>query len=190
MTSTDTKIVREKLSVSPLSIHSANEAIAITKTVGTKYPDTISAIWAIGALDCCASSMSFIIWARAVLSPTLVALNLMRPFLFMVAANTLSPTFLSTGMLSPVSMDSSTDVKPSVISPSTGIFAPGFTSTMSFSSTSSIDISISFPFLITVAVFGASPISFLIASEVLPFDTASMDLPRSMSVIMTPAVSK
>ena len=93
-------------------------------------------------------------------------------------------------MLSPVNMDSSIEVVPSSISPSTGIFPPGFTRITSPSSTSSISISNSIPFFITIAVLGAIPISFFIASEVRPLDTASKYFPRSINVIITPAVSK
>ena len=44
---------------------------------------------------------------------------------------TVSPTFFSTGMLSPVRADSSTAEKPSIIIPSTGILCPGRTTMMS-----------------------------------------------------------
>ena len=54
-------------------------------------------------------------------------------------------------------------------------------------STSSMGISLSAPSRTTMAVFGASPISFLMASLVRPLDTASRDLPSRMSVMMTPA---
>ncbi len=48
------------------------------------------------------------ICARTVSLPTLVALNLRLPVLFMVAPTTWSPPFFSTGMLSPVMTFSST----------------------------------------------------------------------------------
>ena len=138
----------------------------------------------------CAFSTKVIICARAVSFPTLVALYLMEPFLLILAPIILSPSFFSTGMLSPVSIDSSTDVMPSTTSPSTGIFSPGLTTTMSPTSTSSIEISISLLFLMIIAVLGASPISFLIASEVFPFVTDSKYLPKVISVKITPADSK
>jgi hypothetical protein len=42
----------------------------------------------------------------------------------------------------------------------------------------------------SVAVLGVSPMSALMASEVLPLDTASSVLPSCISAMMTPAVSK
>jgi hypothetical protein len=93
-------------------------------------------------------------------------------------------------MLSPLSMDSSTALCPWLTIPSTGIFVPGFTSTVSPGITSSTGISLSSPFSMIIAVFGARPISFLIASPVRPFDAASRDLPSRISAMITPAVSK
>ena len=46
------------------------------------------------------------------------------------------------------------------------------------------------PFLIIIAVLGDSPISFLIALVVFPFEIASRYLPSKINVIMTPDVSK
>ncbi|MNN02168.1 hypothetical protein D3C81_1148160 [compost metagenome] len=89
-----------------------------------------------------------------------------------------------------MSIDSSTEVIPSTTSPSTGIFSPGLTTIMSPTSTSSIGVSISLPSLMIIAVLGASPISFFIASEVFPLVTASRYFPNKISVIITPAASK
>ena len=63
--------------------------------------------------------------------PTLVALKLKVPVLLIVAPTTVSPLFLSTGRLSPVTIDSSIEDSPSTITPSTGIFSPGRTLTIS-----------------------------------------------------------
>lgn len=54
---------------------------------------------------------------------------------------------------------------PSITSPSTGIFSPGFTKSISPTMTSSSGISSSSPFLSTKAVLACSSMSFLIASE-------------------------
>ncbi len=129
-------------------------------------------------------------WARAVSAPIFSALKRSMPVVFIVAAYTGSPVALSVGMLSPVSMDSSTAECPSRTEPSTGIFAPGRTTTTSPISTSSMGISFSAPSLKMTAVFGARPMSFLMASPVRPFETASRVLPMRMSAKMTPAVSK
>jgi hypothetical protein len=58
----------------------------------------------------------------------------------MVPEVTLSPNFFSAGIGSPVIMLSSIVVLPSIISPSTGIFSPGFTFRMSPILTSEIGI--------------------------------------------------
>ena len=60
-----------------------------------------------GAFDPCASCTIRMIWESMVSLPTLVASNVNVPVLLIVAPMTLSPVFLSTGRLSPVSMDSS-----------------------------------------------------------------------------------
>ena len=166
------------------------EITARAITIGTKYPEITSANFAIGAFDPWASSTNFIICDKAVSLPTLVALYLIVPFLFILAPIILSPIFFSTGILSPVSIDSSTEVIPSTTSPSTGIFSPGLTIIISPTSTSSIEISSSIPSLITRAVLGARPISFLIASELFPLETASKYLPRVIKVIIVAADSK
>ncbi len=94
------------------------------------------------------------------------------------------------GILSPVIMDSSTAEFPSTIIPSRGIFSPGLTTIISPTSTFSMGISASIPSLMTLAVFGCSPISFLMASEVLPLAMASKVLPSSIRVIITADASK
>ena len=190
ITNTEINIVSENTkSFWPIKYHASALSKAIPNTVGTKYPDTVSANFAIGALLPCASSTNFIIWARVVSLPTLSALNFILPFLFILAPVTLSPTFLLTGILSPVSIDSSTEVCPSITTPSTGILLPGFTTIISPSSTSSIGISISSLPLTIIAVLGCNPISFLIASEVLPFDLDSKYFPSNISAIIIPALS-
>ena len=80
--------------------------------------------------------------------PTRVARHFIKPLVFVVAAEIVSPSFLSTGMLSPVRADSFIAAEPSVITPSTGMFSPGRTikiSIISFSYYSSILIISHFP---------------------------------------------
>ena len=89
--------------------------IAIVITVGTKIPETLSAILAIGALVAAASLTILMIWESVVSSPTLVASHLIKPDWFTVAAETISPAALSTGMLSPVRAASLTALVPSRI---------------------------------------------------------------------------
>ena len=75
----------------------------------------------------------------------------------MVAPITVSPAALVTGIGSPVTIDSSTAEVPSVTSPSTGIFSPGRTTTMSPGTTSSTGISASAPSRTTRAVRACKP---------------------------------
>ena len=100
------------------------------------------------------------------------------------------PITFSTGILSPVNIDSSIAVEPSITSPSTGSFSPGLTNIISPKTTSSTGISTSFPSLIIVAVFGTNPINFLIASDVFPFEIASKYFPNVISVNIVTAASK
>ena len=122
--------------------------------------------------------------------PTLVALNSILPFLFILPPIILSSAFLPTGMLSPVSIDSSTLVCPFTTIPSTGIFSPGFTRIISPAFISSIRTSCGSPSFIITAFFGCKPINFFIAEEVFPFVLASRNFPRRIRVIITPADSK
>ena len=67
------------------------------------------------------------ICASAVSAPTRVARNVKLPVRLSVAAKTSAPVSLATGMLSPVSIDSSTVELPETTTPSVGIFSPGRT---------------------------------------------------------------
>ena len=190
ITSTAINIVSANTGVSPAISHPRADNIARPITVGTKYADITSASLAIGALLPWASSTNFTICAKAVSLPTFVALYFINPVLFILAPITRLPTDFSTGMLSPVSIDSSIDVFPSTTSPSTGSFSPGLTTIISPQITSSIGIIFSILFLITVAVFGARPINAFIAWDVFPFETASKYLPNVIKVRITAADSK
>ncbi len=143
-----------------------------------------------GALLPCASSTMRMICASIVSFPTRVALKWKLPILLIVAPMTVSPGFFSTGMLSPVIIDSSMVEAPSITMPSTGTFSPGLTITISSANTSSILIAASCPFLITVAFLGRRPISFLMASEVCPLALASRNRPIRISAMIIDEVSK
>ena len=80
-----------------------------------------------GGLVAAASLTIRMICARVVSSPTRVASHRRKPDWLVVAAETLSPSALSTGMLSPVSALSFTALLPSSTMPSTGMFSPGRT---------------------------------------------------------------
>ena len=163
---------------------------AIIITTGTKYAEMTSAKRPIGGLEFCARLTILMICASAVSLPTRVALNRIEPDLLMVPAATVSPVAFSTGIGSPVSMDSSIAVCPSTTSPSTGIFSPGRTRTTSFSRTCSIAISSSLSSRITRAVFACNPIRRLIASEVRPRAFNSRARPRSIKPIIIAVASK
>ena len=107
-----------------------------------------------------------------------------------VAAETLSPADLSTGMLSPVSAASFTALLPSTTIPSTGIFSPGLTINISPFFTFSTGTFNSLPSRIIFAVFGASFIRLFIASVVFPFEWASSIFPTVISVRIIAADSK
>lgn len=127
---------------------------AMVMTAGTKKPDTVSAIFAMGALVAAASLTIRMIWARVVSSPTRVARHCRKPDWLVVAALTLSPAALSTGMLSPVRALSFTALVPSSTMPSTGMFSPGRTTKMSPFCTCSMGTVTSAPSRSRVAVLG------------------------------------
>jgi len=131
------------------------------------------------------------IWASMVSAPTFSARNWKLPFWLIVPANTFSPSFLSTGTGSPLSILSSTYEVPLMTIPSTAIFSPGLTRMVSFLLTCSIGISIWCPPSCTiVTVLGCNPISFFMAEDVLPFAFSSSNFPSSIKVITTEAASK
>ena len=120
-----------------MSSHTTVVMTAMVMTVGTKMPETLSATLAMGALVAAASETIWMIWLRVVSSPTRVAWHFIKPLWLSVAAETVSPSALSTGMLSPVRALSFTALWPSSTTPSTGMFSPGRTTKMSPFSTSS-----------------------------------------------------
>ena len=81
----------------------------------------------IGARERCACATSCTICDSTVSAPTLSARITSAPLPFSVAPMTLSPGPFSTGIGSPVSIDSSTLERPSRTTPSTGTFSPGRT---------------------------------------------------------------
>ena len=159
-------------------------------TTGTKTPLTRSAALAMGALVAAASETMRITWERVVSSPTRRARQVRKPDWFTVAADTGSPAFLSTGMLSPVRADSSTAELPSSTRPSTGMLSPGRTTKRSPSATSSTGTSTSAPSLSRVAVRGSRRIRAFRASVVLPLLRASSIFPTVMRVRIMAADSK
>ena len=170
MTRTETARARAKAK----SLPAISQPVSVTRetmiTPGTNTADTRSAILEIGALVAAASETSLTMAANEVSSPARSVRQRMNPDLLTVAAATSSPSFLSQGTLSPVSADSSMAAVPLTITPSAGIFCPGFTMKMSPGFSSAMGISVSFPSFSTIAVFGASFIRLLSASVVRPFE--------------------
>ena len=80
-----------------------------------------------GARLRCASPTIRTIWPRSVSRPTRSARMMKPPVPFTVPPVTRSPATFSTGMGSPVIIDSSTVLSPSSTTPSTGTFSPGRT---------------------------------------------------------------
>ncbi len=98
-----------------------------------------------GALLPWASSTRRMICARAVSRRLWWPRSLIMPQFVQRGADHGSPGFFSTGIDSPVSIDSSTAERPSITTPSTGIFSPGRTMTTSPTITSSTGMSCSDP---------------------------------------------
>ena len=171
-------------------IHTMKTSKATKMTVGTNTPDTLSAVFAIGAFEEDASSTSFMMLERVVFSPTFNAFTVTKPLRLVVPDMTFEPTGLSTGILSPVTEDSLTEVSPETISPSAAKFSPGRTTNRSFSLRSATGISFSAPSESTRTVLGARFISPLIADVVLPLLYASRVLPSVMSARIIAADSK
>ena len=190
ITSTEIPLASANPTLWPAINHTIIVITAIVITAGTNIPDTRSAIFAIGALVAAASLTIWMICESVVSSPTLVASHLRKPDWFMVAADTLSPSALSTGILSPVSAASLTALVPSSTIPSTGIFSPGLTTKISPFFTWSMGTSVSTPFFRTTAVFGASFIRLFNASVVFPLECASSIFPTVISVRIMAADSK
>ena len=191
MTSTATPAVRAWVTSPPVAMsQTAAVTTAIAMTTGTNPPATLSASLAMGALEEAASSTRRIIWASVVSSPTRVARKVKEPDLLMEAAATLAPGSFSTGRLSPVRADSSTEEAPSVTTPSTGMRPPGRTTMRSPTATSSTGTSTSAPSRSTMAVLGARSIRRVMAWLVLPLERVSSHLPRVIRVRIMPADSK
>ena len=133
MMSTATNAVRAWLSTGagPSRTQAAKARPAITKTIGTNTAAISSTSRWIGAFEPWASSTSRTICASVVSRPTRVARSRSAPVEFSVPPVTSSPADLSTGIDSPVSIDSSTAEAPASTSPSAAMVSPGRTSTTS-----------------------------------------------------------
>ena len=126
-----------------------------------------------------------------VAAPTFSERMTSAPLVLSVAPISASPTRLVTGTGSPVSMDSSTALRPSVTTPSTGTFSPGRTRSRSPTCTWASGTSSSLPSaLMRRAVLGARPSSDLSAAEVCERAFSSSICPSMVNEMMTTAASK
>ncbi len=175
----------------PKNPQTKNVPTAMPSTTSTNQKLTLSARRCMGARERWAWATSCTICASTVPEPTFSARMMNAPVPFIVAPTTLSPGFFSTGMGSPVSIDSSTLERPSSTSPSTGTFSPGRTRRRSPTCTCVSGMSSSVPSaLILRAVFGARPSSALSAAEVLERAVSSRIWPSRVSDTMIAAASK
>jgi hypothetical protein len=164
---------------------------AIATTAITNQPATWSAMRCIGAFERWACATICTICDSTVCAPTRSERITSAPLVFSVAPISLSPARLLTGIGSPVSIDSSTALAPSVTVPSTGTFSPGRTRSRSPTCTWASGTSCSLPSAaMRRAVFGARPSSDLIAAEVCERAFNSRICPSSVSEMITAAASK
>ena len=113
------------------------------------------------------------------------------PVPLIVPSVTLASIIFSTGVGSPLTIDSSTELLPSRTTPSVGIFSPGRTRRVSPTWIAFKSTSCSEPFVETRrAVFGASPRSALIAPLAWLRAFSSRTWPSRTSTVMTAAASK
>ena len=160
-------------------------------TTITNQPATRSARRCIGARERCAWATICTICASTVCAPTRSVRITKAPEVFIVAPISLSPACLVTGIGSPVSIDSSTALLPSVTTPSTGTFSPGRTRRLSPTCTWVSGTSSSLPSArMRRAVFGARPSRDLMAAEVCERAFSSSIWPSRVSEMMTTAASK
>ena len=144
----------------------------------------------IGALLVCASSTILTICASAVSAPMREAWKRKLPVRFSVPPITAAPACLSTGIDSPVSIDSSTDEEPSSTTPSVAMRSPGRTTIVSPTISCSAGISTSSPPRSTWAVAGLRSSSLRTAAEECFLMISSMYLPSSTKAMITAETSK
>lgn len=175
----------------PTSSHTAKVTAAMARMAGTKTALTRSTSFCTGARVREASDTIWTIFDSSVSAPTCSAQTTSPPSPFSVPPVTRSPGAFSTGIGSPVTIDSSTDEWPSSITASVGTRSPALTRSRSPTTTSVRGTSVSTPSsAMRRAVFGASRRSDRMASPVRLRARSSSTCPSSTSVVMTAAASK
>ena len=171
-----------------------SQAIRVTsakpRTIGTNTAAIRSASRWIGALPVCAAATNRAICANLVCSPTPVARISNRPSRFTVAPTTADPGPTQIGMDSPVNSDSSTELSPSMTSPSVAIRSPGLVMKVSDTSTSARGTSVSIPLRSTVARSRRSDNNSRIAELEVRFARDSNQRPASTNTGSAAATSK
>ena len=190
ITSTATARINATSSGWPASIQPTTVASATTKTTGTNTALTWSTRRCIGAFAACASSTRRMMCDSTVCVPTAVKRTSTRPSPLMLPPWTRAPTFLLTGMDSPVSMDSSAWVWPSLTKPSAAKRSPALTTTTSPTSSSDTGTSTSPSGPIQCARAGRKACKARMAEVVWRLARTSSHLPSSTSVITRAEPSK
>ena len=109
----------------PQKLHAMNASTAIPTTMGTNQAAMRSASRWMGARVRCASDTMRAICASSVSLPTRSAFMIKLPVVLTVPPVSFAAGSFSAGIGSPVTIDSSTALRPSTTDPSTGIFSPG-----------------------------------------------------------------
>ena len=167
-----------------------NDAKPATRTAGTNLAVTRSTNRSIGARVAWARSTWRMIWARSVRSPTVTTLALQAVAMFNVPAKTASPRFFTTGMLSPVSIDSSISAAPSITFASVGTRSPGRITTVSPTSISPMSTSRTPSARSTRAVRGCNSISNRTASPARNRVLPSNQRPNETNPMIAAGTSK
>ena len=196
ITKTDTaRIIESSAPTDAKKYQYINDKKAIINTKGTNLLIKLSATSWIGAFELCASSTDAAILDKKLSIPIFSAITIHVPLISFVPAYTWQPSFLLTGIGSPVSMDSSISHIPSIILPSAATLLPVEISNKSpFRSWSiGIVIYVFSPFcshIIFLTFFGFKDKSFATALPPFCFAPASINLPSKIKVIIITDVSK
>ena len=193
MMSTDTAATRPKVrrGSGPNMAQAAKARMATARTSGTNQAATRSVRRWIGARLRCACATICTICASMVSAPILSARMMSAPLPLMAPPINLSPVSLVTGMLSPVTKDSSTALRPDSTTPSTGILSPGRTRNSSPTCTRSRPMTSSPPSACSRrAVVGVRSSKARIAPPVCSRARNSSTCPTMTRTMITVAASK
>ena len=190
ITSTATAGTSAPSKVPDTNHQAANVMAASPTTTGTNTAETWSTSFCTGGLEPCAAATRRMMPESSVSRPVPEATHFSSRMPLTVPANTRLPGALSTGMLSPVSMASSTAESPSTTRPSSAMASPGRTTKASPGWSVAIDTSTSRPSFSTHAVLGCRRTSASSARAVRALARASRNLPRSTSVTTAAEASK